>query len=64
MEIKRAGTEPSAKGPSDWFTGVVRIDPLFQALSPGTGSKAPVLRLSRVRELCVAYASAGTNALS
>src|SRR6185312_2989998 len=30
MEIKRIGTEPSAKGPSDWFTGAVRIDPLFQ----------------------------------
>jgi hypothetical protein len=31
MEIKRAGSQPSAKGPSDWFTGSVRIDPLFQA---------------------------------
>lgn len=29
MEIKRAGSQPSAKGPSDWFTGTVRIDPLF-----------------------------------
>jgi len=28
MEIKRVGSQPSAKGPSDWFTGVVRIDPL------------------------------------
>ena len=35
MEIKRAGTQPSAKGPSDWFTGSVRIDPLFQADAPG-----------------------------
>ena len=34
MEIKRAGTQPSAKGPSDWFTGTVRIDPLFQAPAP------------------------------
>ncbi|MGC1451604.1 MAG: hypothetical protein WA830_16355 [Candidatus Sulfotelmatobacter sp.] len=31
MEIKRVGTQPSAKGPSDWFTSTVRIDPLFQA---------------------------------
>jgi quercetin dioxygenase-like cupin family protein len=34
MEIKRAGTQPSTKGPSDWFTGAVRIDPLFQAPDP------------------------------
>lgn len=34
MEIKRVGTQPSAKGPSDWFTGTVRIDPLFQAPDP------------------------------
>jgi quercetin dioxygenase-like cupin family protein len=27
MEIKRVGTEASGKGPSDWFTGTVRIDP-------------------------------------
>ncbi|MCB9959235.1 MAG: cupin domain-containing protein [Rhodospirillaceae bacterium] len=29
MDIIRAGATPSAKGPSDWFTGTVRIDPLF-----------------------------------
>lgn len=29
MEITRAGTVPSGKGPTDWFTGTVRIDPLF-----------------------------------
>src|SRR5258706_2840720 len=34
MEIKRVGTQPSAKGPSEWFTGTVRIDPLFQAPDP------------------------------
>jgi hypothetical protein len=34
MEIKRAGSQPSAKGPPDWFTGTVRIDPLFQAPDP------------------------------
>src|SRR3954470_13734388 len=31
MEITRIGSQPSAKGPEDWFTGAVRIDPLFEA---------------------------------
>lgn len=30
MEITRTGSQPSAKGPDDWFTGSVRIDALFQ----------------------------------
>ena len=30
MEIIRIGSQPSSKGPEDWFTGSVRIDPLFQ----------------------------------
>ena len=34
MEIKRAGSQPSAKGPAEWFTGTVRIDPLFQPPDP------------------------------
>jgi quercetin dioxygenase-like cupin family protein len=34
MEIKRAGSQPSGKGPADWFTGTVRIDPLFAAVEP------------------------------
>jgi len=34
MEIKRVGSQASAKGPSDWFTGTVRVDPLFQAPEP------------------------------
>src|SRR5947208_17197484 len=34
MEIKRAGSPPSAKGPAGWFTGTVRIDPLFSAPDP------------------------------
>jgi quercetin dioxygenase-like cupin family protein len=34
MEIKRIGSQPSSKGPADWFTGTVRIDPLFQANAP------------------------------
>ncbi len=34
MEIKRVGSQASVKGPSDWFTGTVRIDPHFQAPDP------------------------------
>jgi quercetin dioxygenase-like cupin family protein len=34
MDIKRSGSQPSGKGPSEWFTGTVRIDPLFQAPAP------------------------------
>ncbi len=42
MEIKRVGTQPSAKGPSAWFTGTVRIDPLFQAPDPALVQGASV----------------------
>jgi len=34
MEIKRNGSQPSAKGTTEWFTGTVRIDPLNQASEP------------------------------
>jgi len=34
MEIKTIGTQPSVKGPAEWFTGAVRIDPLFTAPDP------------------------------
>ena len=34
MEIKRNGTQPSSKGSADWFTGTVRVDPLFTAPDP------------------------------
>ena len=34
MEIKRSGSQPSGVGPADWFTGRVRIDPLFEAPEP------------------------------
>jgi len=34
MEIKRAGSQPSAKGPADWFTGTVRIDSPFKGTEP------------------------------
>jgi quercetin dioxygenase-like cupin family protein len=34
MHITRSGTQPSGKGPAEWFTGTVRIDPLFPASAP------------------------------
>jgi quercetin dioxygenase-like cupin family protein len=34
MDITRVGSQPSAKGRAEWFTGTVRIDPLFPANSP------------------------------
>ena len=34
MEIKRNGSQPSGKGPADYFTGVVRIDSPFQGTAP------------------------------
>jgi quercetin dioxygenase-like cupin family protein len=42
MEIKRNGSQPSGKGPADWFTGTVRIDPLFQAPAPARVAGASV----------------------
>ena len=34
MQITRSGSRRSAKGPADYFTGPVRVDPLFQAGDP------------------------------
>jgi len=42
MEIRRNGSQPSIQGPADWFTGSVRIDPLFQAPAPARGAGASV----------------------
>lgn len=42
MEIKRTGSTPSGKGPSDWFTGTVRIDPLFDRTDPARVAGASV----------------------
>ena len=42
MEITRSGSQPSAKGPADWFTGTVRIDPLFAAHAPARAAGAAV----------------------
>ncbi|RWX08937.1 cupin domain-containing protein [Rhizobium leguminosarum] len=42
MDIKRSGSQPSAKGPADWFTGSVRVDPLFAMTSPARAAGASV----------------------
>jgi quercetin dioxygenase-like cupin family protein len=42
MEIKRAGSQASTRGSSDYFTGTVRVDPLFQAAAPARVSGAAV----------------------
>jgi len=42
MEIKRSGAQPSGKGPADYFTGTVRIDPLFQCAEPARARGASV----------------------
>jgi len=34
MNIKRNGSRPSDRGPEAWFTGTVRVDPLFQVGDP------------------------------
>jgi quercetin dioxygenase-like cupin family protein len=42
MDIKKSGTQPSAMGPAECFTGTVRIDPLFQTPGPARGFGASV----------------------
>jgi quercetin dioxygenase-like cupin family protein len=42
MHISRSGSEPSTKGPADYFTGTVRVDPLFQADAPARVAGASV----------------------
>lgn len=42
MELKRSGAQPSTKGPEEYFTGTVRVDPLFQAADPARVGGASV----------------------
>jgi quercetin dioxygenase-like cupin family protein len=42
MEIKRSGSQPSGKGPAEYFTGTVRVDPLFRAPDPARVAGASV----------------------
>ena len=49
MDIKRVGSQSSEKGPADWFTGTVRIDPLFRAPDPARVAGASVTFEPRAR---------------
>jgi quercetin dioxygenase-like cupin family protein len=42
MDIQRSGSQPSMRGPADYFTGTVRVDPLFHAPAPARGFGANV----------------------
>ena len=42
MQIFHNGSRPSRKGPADWFTGTVRIDPLVDAEAPARANAALV----------------------
>ena len=42
MDLKRNGSQPSTRGPADYFTGAVRIDPLFQAPAPARAAGVQV----------------------
>lgn len=42
MEIRRSGSQASRPGPAEWFTGAVRIDPLFEAAEPARVAGASV----------------------
>ena len=42
MDIQRSGSQPSGPGPAEYFTGTVRIDPLFQAHYPARANGASV----------------------
>src|SRR5207244_5781590 len=49
MEIKTGGSRSSSEGPTDWFTGKVRVEPLFQASAPGRVQGASVTFEPRAR---------------
>ena len=42
MNVRRCGSQPSGKGPAEYFTGTVRIDPLFEAPDPARARGASV----------------------
>lgn len=60
MEIKRGGSQPSGKGPADYFSGTVRVDPLFQAPDPArvTGASVTFEPGARTRNACSNFGQA------
>jgi len=56
MEIKRSGSQPSGKGPPEYFTGTVRVDPLFNPPAPARVVGASVtFEPGQVADICWAY---------
>lgn len=56
MDVKRNGSQPSGKGPAEWFTGNVRIDPLFQpndSTATWTPSRARLATSPRGSSYCI-----------
>ena len=49
MDITRGGSRSSSEGPTDWFTGKVRVEPLFQVSAPGRVQGASVTFEPRAR---------------
>ena len=60
MNIKRNGSQASYPGPAEWFTGSVRVDPLFEAPEPAQIRGSSVTYEPAAQ--CLAYASAGAGA--
>ena len=52
MDIKRAGSQPSGKGPTEYFTGTVRLDPLIQAPDPARVNSTSVRFEPGARTAC------------
>lgn len=52
MEIIRAGSRPSGKGPKDWFAGTVRVDPLFNPFDAERGDDG----IARIKDVTQAWA--------
>src|SRR5437762_12387647 len=61
MDITRSGSQPSGKGPAEWFTGSVRIDSPFQRSSPARVSGA-IVTFRAGRPHCMAHASPWSDA--
>lgn len=60
MEITRNGTQPSVKGPDEWFTGDVRIDSQFQRSEPSRLTGA-IVTFEPGARTALAHPSAGTD---